>query len=150
MPLAQATKKETTPPPSAIASRKVEEEKPSFVFGQNLKDRCEFSNVDEADKKATSTEETTKKPAAETPAEDKKTLQESAEDYCNLHAKVVSVPEVEITTGEENETNVFHMSAKVNLFFLQLKRILKTVLFSSTSLTKINHPGKNEVAANYD
>lgn len=110
VPLAQATKKETTPPPSAIASRKPEDEKQSFVFGQNLKDRCEVSNVDE-DKKATTEEP--KKPTEPPATEEKKTLQESAEDYCNSHAKVVNVPEVEITTGEENERNVFHMSAKV-------------------------------------
>ena len=45
--------------------------------------------------------------------EKEKTLSESAAEYCENRNKKVEIGEVEVITGEEEETNVFQMSARV-------------------------------------
>ena len=51
--------------------------------------------------------------STEKSAEKEKTLSESAAEYCENRNKKVEFGEVELITGEEEETNAFQMSAKV-------------------------------------
>merc|ERR1739838_307624 len=48
--------------------------------------------------------------------EKEKTLSESAAEYCENRNKKVEFGEVELITGEEEENNVFQMSAKLYMF----------------------------------
>jgi Ran-binding protein 3 len=54
--------------------------------------------------------------STEKSAEKEKTLSESAAEYCENRNKKVEFGEVELITGEEEETNAFQMSAKLYMF----------------------------------
>ena len=55
--------------------------------------------------------------STEKSAEKEKTLSESAAEYCENRNKKVEFGEVELITGEEEETNAFQMSAKVLIIY---------------------------------
>lgn len=115
---------------SSINSTKEDTKKPAsdkdgakFVFGQNLNDRAAnyTPSKNGSDEAHESPELSELKPQAEadsveteTSSTDKqKTLSESAAEYCETRNKKKDFGEVELITGEESETNVFQMGAKV-------------------------------------
>ena len=119
---------------TSVASTQEEKSKENerFVFGQNLTDRAaNFSQIKNGstedkgkeDKLAETTEEDAKAEPASTTIptttsssadkEKTKTLSEAAAEYCETRNRKVEYNEVELITGEEDESNVFQMSAKV-------------------------------------
>ena len=116
-----------------------------FVFGQNLNDRAaNYSAVEKSENgslgaaKPSTAEPKTDKATSQANVEstegngDKeraKTLSESAAEYCENRHKKVEFGEVELITGEENETNVFQMSSKVIFLFFFIARMFKKHLF---------------------
>ena len=116
---------------TSVASTQEEKSKENelFVFGQNLTDRAaNFSQIkngstnDKSKEAAEATEEDSKAEPASTTIptttsssdkEKTKTLSEAAAEYCETRNRKVEYNEVELITGEEDESNVFQMSAKV-------------------------------------
>ena len=95
------------------------------MFGQNLTDRAaNFTQIKNGSNEAKSKEEGGGEKQKEEdqdstiPSSDKektKTLSESAAEYCETRNRKVEYNEVELITGEEDESNVFQMSAKVKI-----------------------------------
>lgn len=84
-----------------------------FVFGENLADRVvqrsiSEENVEDGNASPDSTEQTN--------AEAGKTLEESAREYQATHGKKTELQEVEIVTGEEDESNVLQVNGKLFVF----------------------------------
>jgi Ran-binding protein 3 len=85
-----------------------------FVFGEKLHDRAENFDVKQAALVAAAAEESPKEsPGGEAP---KKTLSESAAEYCESHSQKRKFEEVKLVTGEENEVNVMQIGAKLHVF----------------------------------
>ena len=113
---------------STVTSSSQPDPQPSsqFVFGENLLDRAAnyvelaSKNGDNSseEKEVNETKEETKSAGTATSTasdqEKAKSLSESAAKYCESRSKKVELGEVELITGEENEANVFQMSAKVS------------------------------------
>merc|ERR1711983_162925 len=132
------TSSSSSPPdttPSALALKEVasakadsepKENSSQFVFGQNLTDRAaNFTQIKNGSNEAKSKEEGGGEKQKEEdqdstiPSSDKektKTLSESAAEYCETRNRKVEYNEVELITGEEDESNVFQMSAKLHIF----------------------------------
>lgn len=102
----------------------------SFVFGQNLQERVVADKVDEA-KPSTSClssngtndmlfsnalKETVKSDQTEVQNKEAKSLSESAREYEESRANKRKYEEVEVRTGEEEETNVIQLSCKLFAF----------------------------------
>ena len=110
---------------SAKADSEPKENSSQFVFGQNLTDRAaNFTQIKNGSNEAKSKEEGGGEKQKEEdqdstiPSSDKektKTLSESAAEYCETRNRKVEYNEVELITGEEDESNVFQMSAKVKI-----------------------------------
>jgi Ran-binding protein 3 len=88
----------------------------SFVFGQNLTSRAEKEEPSSVD--ATSNAADNPESSAESTAvEKKKTLTESAAEYCENHAaQKRKYEKITPVTGEEEERNVVQMNAKLFVF----------------------------------
>ena len=107
----------------AASAESKENSSSQFVFGQNLTDRAanfgQFKNGSKDEAAAgggkSQEEETTKVEDQDIPNEKTKTLSESAAEYCETRNRKVEYNEVELITGEEDESNVFQMSAKVTI-----------------------------------
>lgn len=127
MPLIVSTEKSAGdssligPPPSTTGSASSH----SFVFGQNLQERVVADGAGEEPKPSTSvpTNGTSdmlfssaavkESPTVSTPS---KTLSESAREYEEQRANKRKYDEVEVVTGEENETNILHLCCKLFAF----------------------------------
>ena len=130
------TSSSSSPPdttPSALALKEVasakadsepKENSSQFVFGQNLTDRAaNFSQIKNGSDEAKSKEEEGGEKQKEenqdstipSDKEKTKTLSEAAAEYCETRNRKVEYNEVELITGEEDESNVFQMSAKVKI-----------------------------------
>jgi len=96
----------------------------NFLFGTMCNDRAANYVAPVLVKNGTETsDETTEgdgdkseNKSTEKSAEKEKTLSESAAEYCENRNKKVEFGEVELITGEEEETNAFQMSAKLYMF----------------------------------
>ena len=75
--------------------------------------------------------------STEKSAEKEKTLSESAAEYCENRNKKVEFGEVELITGEEEETNAFQMSAKVWIIYFCANLDLFHKLHSLTSMCQL-------------
>ncbi|KAL5021233.1 hypothetical protein ScPMuIL_000388 [Solemya velum] len=81
----------------------------AFVFGENIADRVvQGDKSEDEDKPSDSAEETT--------PEKTQTLEESAREYQAKHEQRTELKEVEVKTGEENESNVLQAVGKLYLF----------------------------------
>ncbi|KAK3091629.1 hypothetical protein FSP39_021353 [Pinctada imbricata] len=96
------------------ADTKSKKSEGGFVFGQNLEERAivsedqtENNDKDDKDEKEEETNNHT------TP---EKTLEESAREYQEQHEKKVDIKEIEVKTGEEEESNVLQATCKLYLF----------------------------------
>lgn len=110
---------------SAKADSEPKENSSQFVFGQNLTDRAaNFSQIKNGSDEAKSKEEEGGEKQKEenqdatipSDKEKTKTLSEAAAEYCETRNRKVEYNEVELITGEEDESNVFQMSAKLHIF----------------------------------
>jgi len=118
---------------SAKADSEPKENSSQFVFGQNLTDRAaNFSQIKNGSDEAKSKEEEGGEKQKEenqdstipSDKEKTKTLSEAAAEYCETRNRKVEYNEVELITGEEDESNVFQMSAKVSLeYFFKSKNL---------------------------
>ena len=129
------TTDKVVPNSSTSAEAPSQDDKPKeneqFVFGQNLTDRAaNFSQIkngsndkekveiaaDPVEKESKSAETaSTTIPTTSSDKDKTKTLSEAAAEYCETRNRKVEYNEVELITGEEDESNVFQMSAKVIL-----------------------------------
>ena len=122
----------------AESAERKEDEK--FVFGQNLDGRAaNYASTEKNGKEETKSTETNQDQTPDMSDSKKdgdkersKTLSESAAEYCENRNKKVEFGEVELITGEENETNVCHMSAKVS-------SVINFVLFPDWSERFVNY-----------
>merc|ERR1711997_494194 len=123
IPLAKETPSNTNEIKSTVATALTNSSN-SVLFGTCLNDRAanyvaptlvkngaeprdEATDGDDDKAEIKLTEKTTEK---------EKTLSESAAEYCENRNKKVEFGEVELITGEEEETNAFQMSAKLYMF----------------------------------
>lgn len=83
-----------------------------FVFGQNLQERAQ-NFVTPPPESSSSAQNHDKEDGA---GEKEKTLSESAAEWSEAHALKRKYDEVAIVTGEEGETNVIRVNAKLHVF----------------------------------
>ena len=87
----------------------------SFLFGQNLADRV--VKVDKGDDNSSADDGSDHEPHNDT---DKvRTLEESAREFQAKHERKTEYQEIEVKTGEENESNVLQSSGKLFAFDAQ-------------------------------
>ncbi|KAL4236087.1 Ran-binding protein 3 [Mactra antiquata] len=93
--------------------------KPGFVFGENLAERVQF-NKDEETKESEDNGVVSPDPDQSDQAGNNtdggKTLEESAREYQATHGRKTELQEVEVVTGEENESNVLQANGKLFVF----------------------------------
>merc|ERR1711894_657344 len=120
VPVSVTSSSSSSPPDSTP-----KENSSQFVFGQNLTDRAaNFSQIKNGSDEAKSKEEEGGEKQKEenqdstipSDKEKTKTLSEAAAEYCETRNRKVEYNEVELITGEEDESNVFQMSAKLHIF----------------------------------
>ncbi|XP_045158303.2 ran-binding protein 3-like [Mercenaria mercenaria] len=90
-----------------------------FVFGENLAERVQF-NKDGGEEKSedngVASPDSTEQSDTVNNAEREKTLEESAREYQATHKRETELEEVEVVTGEENESNVLQTNGKLFVF----------------------------------
>ncbi|XP_060567985.1 ran-binding protein 3-like isoform X2 [Ruditapes philippinarum] len=90
-----------------------------FVFGENLAERVQFNQDGHEDKpedNGVASPDSTEQSDSANNIEREKTLEESAREYQATHKRETELEEVEVVTGEENESNVLQTNGKLFVF----------------------------------
>jgi len=123
IPLAKETPSNTNEIKSSVATALTNSSN-SVLFGTCLNDRAANyvaptlvkNGAEPRDEATDGDDDKAEIKLTEKNTEKEKTLSESAAEYCENRNKKVEFGEVELITGEEEETNAFQMSAKLYMF----------------------------------